>query len=123
VSFSDRTANLIDEGFDLAVRIGRPADSSLIARKLCDARIVAVAAPDYLERHGEPPAPPELAGHDCTIDSNLPVPSRWSFAQPDQPEALVVPVAGRLRFSSAVACLAAAGHGHGIACVPSFVGG
>lgn len=123
VSFADRTTNLVDEGFDLAVRIGKPADSSLIARKLCDARVVAVAAPDYLSRHGEPASPADLATHDCILDSNFPDPSRWRFARPAEAEALIVQVAGRLCFSSAEACLAAALRGHGIAYVPSFVGG
>ena len=54
VSFSDRVVNLVDEGFDVAVRVGRPADTSLIARKLCDVRIVLVGSADYLAEHGEP---------------------------------------------------------------------
>lgn len=123
VSFSDRTASLVDEGFDLAVRIGRPADSSLIARKLCDARIVVVAAPAYLAGRETPADPSDLAGHECIIDTNFPDPSRWRFSRPDSEEALIVPVAGRLRFSSAQACLAAAADGHGVAYVPSFVAG
>ena len=123
VSFSDRTASLIDEGFDLAVRIGKPSDSSLIARKLCDARIVVVAAPDYLAGREAPASPPDLAGHDCIIDTNFSDPFRWRFTQPESDEELVVPVAGRLRFSSAQACLAAAADGHGVAYVPSFVAG
>jgi DNA-binding transcriptional LysR family regulator len=123
VSFSDRTANLVDEGFDLAVRIGKPSDSSLIARKLCDARIVVVAAPDYLAERGAPASPPDLADHDCIIDSNFPDPSRWRFAQPERKDAITVPVSARLRFSSAEACLAAAVRGYGVACVPSFVAG
>lgn len=123
VSFSDRTANLVDEGFDLAVRIGKPSDSSLIARKLCDARLVVVAAPNYLAERGTPANPPDLSDHDCIIDSNFPDPSRWRFAQSEGREAITVPVAGRLRFSSAEACLAAAARGQGIAYVPSFVAG
>lgn len=122
-SFSDRMTNLVDEGFDLAVRIGKPSDSSLIARKLCDARIVIVASPAYLARHDAPVTPADLAGHDCIIDTNFPDPSRWRFMLPQDKEALLVPVAGRLRFSNAQACLAAAAAGHGIAYVPSFVAG
>ena len=56
MSFSDRVTNLVDEGFDMAIRIGRPADSSLVARKLCDVRIVVVGAPAYFDRMGEPGA-------------------------------------------------------------------
>lgn len=123
VGFSDRTASLVDEGFDLAIRIGRPADSSLIARKLCDARIVVVAAPDYLAGRETPAIPSDLAGHDCIIDTNFPDPSRWRFTRSKGEEALIVAVAGRLRFSSAQACLAAAAGGLGVAYVPSFVAG
>ena len=54
VSFNDRVVNLVDEGFDAGVRIGNPSDSSLIARKLCSARIVLAASPAYLAGHGEP---------------------------------------------------------------------
>ena len=57
VSFSDRVVNLVDEGFDAAVRIGTPADTSLIARKLCGARIVLAASADYLSRRGTPETP------------------------------------------------------------------
>ena len=52
VSFSDRIVNLVNEGFDVAVRVGRPADTSLIARKLCDVRIVLVGSEAYLAAHG-----------------------------------------------------------------------
>lgn len=99
VGFSDRTVNLVDEGFDLAVRIGRPGDSSLIARKLCDARVVVVAAPDYLARRGTPTEPAGLADHDCIIDTNFADPLVWRF----EGSAPSVPVRGRLRFSNAEA--------------------
>lgn len=119
VAFSDRAVSLVDEGFDLAVRIGRPGDSSLIARKLCDARIVLVAAPDYLARRGSPTEPGALAGHDCIIDTNFADPLAWRFEEPAQ----TVAVRGRLRFSNAEACLAAVEAGLGIARLPSFIAG
>ncbi|ALG73942.1 hypothetical protein VY88_19760 [Azospirillum thiophilum] len=64
-SLSDRNVRLVDEGFDLAVRIGRLADSSLIARRLRSMRRRVVASPGYLERHGTPQVPADLARHDC----------------------------------------------------------
>ena len=122
VTFSDRVANLVEEGFDLAIRVGRPADSSLVARRLCDVRIVVVGAGAYLDRRGEPDGPEDLAGHDCVIDTNFPTPDRWPFRLPDG-SARVVPVSGRIRYSNAEACLRAAEAGLGLARVPSFVAG
>lgn len=64
-SLTDRTVRLVDEGFDLAIRTGRLADSSLIARRLRPMRRRVVASPDYLERRGTPQSLAELARHDC----------------------------------------------------------
>ncbi|SDW44083.1 LysR family transcriptional regulator [Roseicitreum antarcticum] len=121
VSFSDRVVNLVDEGFDMAVRIGRPGDSSMIARKLCDVRIITVAAPDWLSTNGAPQTPQEVAAHGCILDTNFRDPERWSYRINRKP--IAVPVRGRLRYSNAQACLSAAEAGLGLACVPSFVAG
>jgi DNA-binding transcriptional LysR family regulator len=122
VSFSDRPANLVDEGFDAAVRIGAPADSSLIARRLCPMRIVVAAAPAYLAAHGAPEAPQDLARHACIIDSNFHEPLQWRFRDP-RGGALFQTVSGRLRFGNAEACVAAAEAGLGVARAPSFIAG
>lgn len=122
VSFADRLVSLVDEGFDVAVRVGNPGDSSLIARRLCDMRIVVLAAPAYIQAHGEPADPAALAGHACVIDTNFREPLTWRFRAADG-SAVTVPVAGRLRFSNGEACLAAAAAGLGIARVPSFLAG
>lgn len=119
VSFSDRTVNLVEEGFDMAVRVGQPADSSLISRKLCDAHIVMVAAPVYLAERGHPETPADLARHECIIDTNFRDPFDWSIGD----GAASVPVTGRIRFSNGEACLAAAESGLGIARIPSFIAG
>jgi len=122
VSFSDRMTNLVDEGFDMAIRVGRPADSSLIVRKLCDVRIVVVGAPAYFDRMGEPKEPNALAEHDCIFDTNIREPDRWPFRSPEG-ESFAIPISGRIRYSNAEACLHAAEAGLGLACVPSFVAG
>ncbi len=122
VGFSDRLVNLVDEGFDLAVRVGRPGDSSMIARKLCDMRILVVGSPAYIEQHGEPSAPADLSGFDCIIDTNFKEPGRWPFGTVADGQ-FSVQAQGRIRYSSAEACLQAAEAGLGIACVPSFVAG
>jgi DNA-binding transcriptional LysR family regulator len=123
VSFSDRVVNLVDEGFDMGVRIGNPADSGLIARKLCIARIVLGASPGYIAEHGKPATPQELQNRDCILDTNFRDPFSWRFRDPETRVSFAVPVSGRLRFSSADACLAAAENGLGIANLPSFMAG
>ena len=65
VAFSDRLVNIIDEGFDLAVRIGKLSDSSLHARKLADTRNLLCASPGYIKEHGAPSHPSELRQHNC----------------------------------------------------------
>ncbi len=116
VDFSDRLVNLVDEGFDAAIRVGRPADSSLIGRKLCTAQIIAVASPQYLTAHGTPQVPGDLSGHRCIVDRNFRDPHRWEFANSES-----VSIKGRLSFSDAEACCEAAIAGHGIAYGPDFV--
>ncbi len=119
VSFNDRMFNLVDEGFDAAIRAGRIADSSLIARKLCEMHTLVVASEDYLAAHGTPAHPADLARHQCIIDTNFRDPLIWRFREGDTP--LSVPLTGRLRYSNAEACLQAAEAGLGIAHVPDFV--
>jgi DNA-binding transcriptional LysR family regulator len=65
IELSDRVVSLEDEGFDVAVRIGNPGDSSLVARRLCEARIVVCASAAYLREHEAPHVPTDLASHDC----------------------------------------------------------
>jgi len=123
VNFSDRAVDLVEEGFDAAVRVGAPRDNSLIARKLCDSRVIASASPAYVERNGEPALPSELAHHECIIDTNFRDPLIWRFRNPDGGGITPAAVSGRLRFSNAEACMAAAEAGVGIAYLPSFVVG
>lgn len=120
VSFSDRVASLVDEGFDLAVRVGRPEDSSMIARRLCDVRILVIASPEWLDLHGEPETPEDLVRLDCIIDSNFREPGRWPIRDAAGRQTSV-PVAGRIRYSNTEACVRAAETGLGLACVPAFV--
>jgi DNA-binding transcriptional LysR family regulator len=103
------------------VRIGRPIDSGLISRKLCDVRGVAVASDIYLKDRGCPERPEDLANHECMIDTNFREPFIWRFRENGQP--LTVSVSGRLRFSNAEACLGASEERLGIAYVPDFVAG
>lgn len=121
VSFTDRMVNLVDEGFDAAIRAGRVADTSLIARKLCAMHTILVAAPAYLAEHGPLAHPTDLARHACIIDTNFRDPLIWRFQDGAKP--LSIPLTGRLRYSNAEACLLAAEAGLGIANLPDFVAG
>jgi len=79
-SLSDRTINMIEEGFDLAIRIGELEDSSLAARKLAPNRRVVCASPAYLAAHGAPRTPDELAQHNCLVTDDFV--SSWEYKDP-----------------------------------------
>lgn len=76
---NDRLADLIQDDIDVAVRIGRLADSSLIARRLFQSRVIVTASPDYLARYGTPASPEALSEHRCLVYSNLPDADRWMW--------------------------------------------
>lgn len=81
IDFSDRHVDLIEEGYDLAIRITDPKSSTLIARKLTPIHFVLCASPAYLERRGEPRHPDDLADHDGVFYSNVPERS-WTLISP-----------------------------------------
>jgi DNA-binding transcriptional LysR family regulator len=118
VSSTDRMVNLVEEGFDVAVRIGQLSDSSLVARKLADVRLVTCASPAYLAEHGTPTALADLSKHEAVIDTNAADPTVWRFGS--RSETQDVRVHGRLRFAGAEACVAAAKAGLGITRTPAF---
>ena len=118
VSFTERMVNLVDDGFDAAVRIGTLADSSLVARKLATIRNVTVASPEYLGTHGVPRKPEDLQKHDLILDLNFADPYVWRFGS--GAKRMEVRVTGRLRFANPYICLAAARAGFGIARAPAF---
>lgn len=120
VSFNDRLVNVVDEGFDLTLRIGHLEDSNLIARKLCDIRVVTLASPGYLSLHGEPEHWSELAAHDCIQDSNFRDPGHWRFLDTGG-HLHNQPIRGKIRFSNAEVCLQAACADLGITRLPTFV--
>ncbi len=70
IQLLDRLVNIVDEGFDLGIRIGAMQDSSLVAQELAKIRRVIVASPDYLATHGKPETPQELQNHNCLVFSN-----------------------------------------------------
>ncbi len=121
LALNDRVVDLVEEGFDLAIRIARLADSSLIARRLAPNRLVLCAAPAYLERHGAPRAVADLKGHECLLYSYLAAGGVWRLCGPGGERRLRV--TGRLRINNGDALLAAALGGFGVALLPCFICG
>jgi DNA-binding transcriptional LysR family regulator len=122
IALSDRYVNLVDEGFDLAIRIGEPADSTLIARRLASARLVLCASPAYLERAGGPEKPADLARHACLIYSDLKSPRTWRFIAADG-RTETVQVTGPFTSNSPQLLLSLSVAGHGVILWPSFAVG
>lgn len=110
--FVDRTLNLMDEGVDVAVRIGELSDSSLVAVRLGAVRHVVCASPDYLRRHGEPRTPDELVQHRIIASAGPYSPGAWTFWRAGAPQ--VVHLAPRLTTVSNDAAIDAAAAGHGL---------
>ena len=119
VRLDDRFVNLVEEGVDVAVRIGTLTDSSLIARKVATTRSVACAAPAYLAEHGEPEAPEDLAAHECLLYAYLSTANVWRFSAPDGRD-IPVAVNGRIRINNGIVLAEAAAAGQGIVLAPSF---
>ena len=120
VNFSDRAVNIVDEGFDMAIRIGKLDDSSLIARRLGDVPIRVAASSGYLLQHGTPQHWRDLAAHQCISDTNFRDPWHWPFVT-QCGDSVSMPIRGRLCFSNTEACLQAAIAGLGIARLPGFI--
>jgi DNA-binding transcriptional LysR family regulator len=113
-----RHVNLLEEGFDVAFRIGKVEDPALSATRLGPARVRYCASPAYLKRRGAPSSPEELHQHECILVVSEGAPMRWPFRGPKGD--MLVPVSGRLRFNSFAMAHAAALQGLGIAIFPEF---
>jgi DNA-binding transcriptional LysR family regulator len=120
LSFEDRYVNLVEQGVDVAIRMGRLADSTLGASYLATNPWVVVASPAYIERRGAPAAPADLGTHDALIYSTVQGDARWHFTGAEG-RALHVPVRGPLRSNNLSALLAAARGGMGVAALPWYV--
>ncbi|MGO4891045.1 LysR family transcriptional regulator [Flavobacterium sp. W21_SRS_FM6] len=112
MDFNTRMVNFIDDGFDFAIRYGELSDSSLVARKLANRPMMAVASPAYLQQYGEPKQPSHLKNHRCIISNN----DHWLFSQDGTQES--IKVSGRWRSNNAHAVVKAAEQGLGIAYMP-----
>lgn len=121
LSLNDRQVDLIEDGFDMGIRIARLADSSLIARRLAPCRLAVTATPAYWDRHGRPAHPADLVDHTCMIYDYRANPNEWIFQDKGTP--LPVKVHGRLRSNNGEILLAAALAGQGVVLQPTFICG
>ena len=120
LSFDDRYVNLVEQGIDVALRMGRLSDSSLGARYLGINPWLVAGAPDYLARAGTPETPADLARHACLIYSSVQGDDRWQFTDADGQRTSAA-VQGPLRSNNLSAVLEAARAGHGLAALPWYV--
>jgi DNA-binding transcriptional LysR family regulator len=120
LALSDRHVDVVGEGFDLALRIARLEDSSLMARRLCSVRILLVAAPSYLDRVGRPTHPAELERRDGMIYTGGAARGGWRFAHPEFGEVVVEPKP-RIWTDNADTLNPALVAGQGIALQPEFL--
>lgn len=119
MDFSDRQLNLIEEGIDLSIRITAQLNPGEIVRKLGNCRLLCVAAPDYLARHGRPQHPGELDRYACLGYSPQANNRPWTFQVDGQLQSFYLPL--RLQANNGDALAEAAAQGLGIAVQPDFI--
>ena len=116
----DRLVDLVEEGFDAALRIGRLGGSNVVARRLCRIRRVVAASPAYLAEHGTPATPAELADHDCLHYSYYSDGRLWRFRDGGGREA-ALEIGGRVEMNNGDALAALAEAGQGLCHLPTFI--
>jgi DNA-binding transcriptional LysR family regulator len=122
VSLSDRVVDLVEEGFDLGIRIGTPGPHNLVARKLGETRVVPCASPDYLARQGTPQVPEDLARHNCFTYEYVTPRNVWTFRDADGRER-PVRIGGNLHSNNGDLLAEAAARGAGVVLEPAFIVG
>ncbi len=122
VALSDRVVDLVEEGFDLAIRIGGAGSDNLVARKLGETRLLACAAPAYVEKHGAPQCPEDLARHNCFTYEYVTPRNLWRFRDAAGKER-AVRVSGNLHSNNGDLLAEAAAQGAGIVFEPAFIVG
>jgi len=122
VSLSDRMVDLVEEGFDLAIRIGGPGSENLVARKLGETRVVPCASPAYLAARGAPKVPEDLAAHNCFTYEYVTPRSVWKFRDASGNER-AVRVSGNLHSNNGDLLAEAAARGAGVVFEPAFIVG
>lgn len=121
ITLSDSLIDIVGEGFDLAIRIARPVESSLVHRRLASTPLVICASPAYLERHGTPRAPADLAGHQSIAYTNYCERNEWRLFDHATGTELVARIRPAMSTNNGETCVAAAQAGVGIVLQPGFL--
>jgi DNA-binding transcriptional LysR family regulator len=119
LTLNDRFVDLVEEGFDVAVRIARRIDPGLVARPITRARLVACAAPAYLKQHGTPKSPADLARHNCLTYAYAGHQGEWRFTRHGRDQ--VVRVSGNVHGNNGDILCSAAAEGLGVIVQPTFL--
>lgn len=117
----DKAIDLVEGGFDLAIRSGDLPDSSLIARKLAPGHSVLCASPDYIEHHGRPNTPLEINDHNCIVFSLSSDVNEWTLTNKEETQTITV--SGNYRVNNSEALREALIQGMGIGRLPTFIAG
>lgn len=118
IFIEDELLDIVEHGFDLALRFGEQRDSTLVARKIASFPLLPCASPAYLRKHGVPRKPSDLTRHDCLRHVGMAKDSVWRFQ--DDNEELKIAVRGRISSNSTVFLRECVLHGEGIALMPSY---
>lgn len=113
LQLADQRVAVVEDGFDLAIRFGKMEDSSLVARRLMNMRVVIFASPEYLKRHGEPLHPEALSTHNCLLQQSSPGVKRWHFHVDGKSTSYRVDGSFKTNSPRAIAHMAASGLGIG----------
>jgi DNA-binding transcriptional LysR family regulator len=119
LTLNDRVVDLVEEGFDLAIRVATKIDSGLVARKLAHSRLVVCASPGYLQKHGVPTVPEDLIHHHCLTYAYVNSPNEWRFRRRGVEKR--IPVSGNLRANSGDILRNAAAEDLGVTLQPDFL--
>ncbi len=119
MNLDDAMVDMVEEGYDVAIRISRLTDSALIAKKLSDFRLVLCATPQFIKKNGAPKSPNDLGDVPCIVDTNLMRRANWCFLD-DNGEEISVPVRGNIEVNSPEVARRAALASLGMTLVPEF---
>jgi DNA-binding transcriptional LysR family regulator len=122
VMLSDRIVDLVDESFDVAVRVEPLPDSSLVARQIASCRMVICGAPSYFKKHGVPRTPADLVDHNCLTFTGASAVRAWHLMS-STGEAVDLPLKGNLKSNNAAVLLWAAMEGQGLVAMPDYMVG
>ncbi len=119
IDLDDALVDMVEDGFDVAIRVSRLTDSSLIAKKLADFRVIVCASPEFIDKYGVPKTPQDIGDVPCIVDTNIKRRANWLFVN-EEGEEYSVPVRGAIEVNSPEVARRAALAGLGLTMAPEF---